>query len=65
MACHMATEFRLVRLGPNVAWILSVAYASSKTMDALTDAQYGLLGRYCEETGIPRTWTRPRGGCAP
>ena len=55
----MAAEFRLARLGPNVAWILSVAYASSKTTDPLTDAHYGLLEWYCEETGTPRTWTRP------
>ena len=53
VAYPMAAEFRLARLGPNVARILSVAYSSSKTMDALTDLQCGLLERYCEETGIP------------
>lgn len=52
VAYPMAAEFRLARLGPNVARILSVAYSSSKTMDALTDMQCGLLERYCEETGI-------------
>lgn len=53
VAYPVAVEFRLARLGPNVARILSVAYASFKTMEALTDMQCGLLGRYCEETGIP------------
>ncbi len=55
VALPLVAEFRLARLNDNVARILSVAYASSKTMDALTDMQSSLLEEYCMESGVPMT----------
>ncbi len=53
VALPLVAEFRLARLNENVARILSVAYASSKTMDALTDMQSLLLEEYCIDAEMP------------
>lgn len=53
VALLLVAEFRLARLNDNVARILSVAYASSKMMDALSDMQSRLLEEYCTASGVP------------